>query len=90
MAKKLSFSYEELMGGAMQRSELERLADAGMLDIATFARIGHLGRFFERVGKACPNPDLQISEVLTEEELQQMWIETSDPGAEVVRCPLLQ
>jgi hypothetical protein len=41
--KKRSLSYEEIE--KMPMPELEQLADAGILDDETLARVAHLGRF---------------------------------------------
>jgi hypothetical protein len=87
--KQRSFSYAELTSGKVSYEELEKLAETGMLDETTMARARHLGRFFERVAKAIPNPDLKIGDVLTEDELQNFWRETADEGADIGQCPLL-
>ena len=72
-----SLSYEEL--ARANRDELERLAEADLLDDATRARCAHLARFFERVRQMGP-AELKICDVLTEEELQKIWRETADEG----------
>ena len=72
---KRSLSYDELMTGKVDRAEIERLAWAGMLDAATGARLGHIGRFMERVANAMPNPKLKVGDVFTDEELQTFWRE---------------
>jgi hypothetical protein len=72
-----SLSYEELSRAS--RDELERLAEADLLDGATRARCAHLARFFERVRQMGP-AELKICDVLTEEELQKIWRETADEG----------
>jgi hypothetical protein len=84
-----SFSYFELMSGKIVRTKLEALANAGKLNEETLARIGHVGRFYQRLSKACPNPDLKISDVLTRDELQQFWNETAGEGARIGQCPLV-
>jgi hypothetical protein len=84
-----SFSYDELMSGKIVRKKLEALANAGKLNEETLARIGHVGRFYQRISRACPNPSLKISDVLTGDELQEFWNETADEGARSGRCPLL-
>jgi hypothetical protein len=83
-----SFSYDELMSGKIVRARLEALANAGKLNEETLARIGHVGRFYQRISRACPNPNLKISDVLTGDELQEFWNETADEGARIGRCPL--
>jgi hypothetical protein len=83
-----SFSYDELMSGKIVRKKLEALANAGKLNDETLARIGHVGRFYQRISRACPNPSLKISDVLTGDELQEFWNETADEGARIGRCPL--
>jgi hypothetical protein len=65
-----SFSYHELMSGKIDRTKLETLANAGKLNEETLARIGHVSRFYQCVSKACPDPNLKISDVLTGDELQ--------------------
>jgi hypothetical protein len=87
--RKRSLSYKDLMSGKVDRAEIEKLAAADMLTDTTFARLAHLGRFLERVGKASPNPDLKIGDVLDETELQKFWQETAGEGADVGRCPLI-
>jgi len=84
-----SFSYDELMSGKIARTTLEALAKAGKLNEETLARIGHVGRFYQRISKACPNPNLKISDVLTGDELQKFWDETTDEGARIGQCPLV-
>jgi hypothetical protein len=84
-----SFSYHELMSGKIGRTRLEALANAGKLNQETLARIGHVGRFYQRLGKACPDPNLRISDVLTGDQLQKIWNETADEGVIVGRCPLV-
>jgi len=78
-----SFSYHELMSGKIDRTKLETLANAGKLNEETLARIGHVSRFYQCVSKACPDPNLKISDVLTGHELQKFWNETADEGATV-------
>ena len=51
------------MSGKIDRTKLEALANAGKLNEETVARIGHVGRFYQRISKACPNPNLKISDV---------------------------
>ncbi len=71
--RKVTISYEELAAlGAQKFAILEEL---GMLDATTIARARHLGRFLQRVSKAMPRP--------TEDELNKIFEETADPGAEV-------
>jgi hypothetical protein len=84
-----SFSYHELMSGKINRVKLESLAKSGKLNEETLTRIGHVGRFYQRISKACPNPDLKISDVLTRDELQKFWNETADQGSEIGQCPLV-
>ena len=59
------------MSGKINRTKLEALANAGKLNEETLARIGHVGRFYQRISKACPNPNLKISDVLTGDELSK-------------------
>ena len=84
-----SFSYFELMSGKIVRAKLEALANNGKLNEETLARIGHVGRFYQRVSTACPDPNLKISDVLTRDELQKFWSETADEGARIGQCPLV-
>jgi hypothetical protein len=84
-----SFSYFELMSGKIVRTKLEALANSGQLNEETLARIGHVGRFYQRVSTACPNPNIKIRDVLTRGELQQFWNETADEGARISQCPLV-
>jgi hypothetical protein len=86
---KLSFSYGHLMSGKINRTKLEALANAGKLNEETLSRIGHVGRFYHCLRKACPNPNLKISDVLTGEELQIFWNETADEGVAIGQCPLI-
>jgi len=83
-----SFSYHELMSGKIDRTKLETLANAGKLNEETLARIGHVSRFYQCVSKACPDPNLKISDVLTGDELQMN--ETADEGATVGQCPIIR
>ena len=87
---KLSFSYGQLMSGKINPTKLEALVNAGKLNEETRARIGHVGRFYQRISKACPNPNLKISDVLTGDELQKFWNETADEGATVGQCPIIR
>ena len=84
-----SFSYHELMSGKINRMKLEALAKSRKLNEETLARIGHVGQFYQRISKACPNPNLKISDVLTGDELQKFWKETADVGTEIGQCPLV-
>ena len=84
-----SFSYHELISGKINRTRLEALANAGKLNQETLARIGHVGRFYQRLSKTCPDPNLRISEVLTGDQLQKIWNETADEGVIAGRCPLV-
>jgi len=88
--KTKSFSYHELMSGKINRAKLEALANAGKLNEETLARIGHVGRFYQRVSKACPNTNLKISDILTGNELQKFWNETADEGVTIDQCPLVR
>ncbi|HEY6701438.1 MAG TPA: hypothetical protein VI137_11600 [Pseudolabrys sp.] len=85
-----SFYYHELMSGKIDRTKLETLANAGKLNEETLARIGHVSRFYQCVSKACPDPNLKISDVLTGDELQKFWNETADEGATVGQCPIIR
>jgi hypothetical protein len=84
-----SFSYHELMSGRIDRIKLEALANAGRLNQETLARIGHVGRFYQRLSKACPNLDLKISDVLSGDQLQKIWNETAGEGVITGQCPLV-
>jgi hypothetical protein len=86
--EKRSLSYEQLMRRD-HRAEIEKLADADMLDDATLSRAAHLGRFFEKLRAAGPNPDLQISPILNADEVQKIWRDTADEDADPGQCPLL-
>ena len=88
--KTKSFSYHELMSGKINRAKLEALANAGKLNEETLARIGHVGRFYQRVSKACPNTNLKISDILTGNELQKFWNETADEGVTIDQRPLVR
>ena len=83
-----SLSYYELMSGKITRTKLEALLHAGGLNEQTLTRIGHVGRFYQRISKASPNSNLRISDVLTGDELQKFWNETADEGIAVGQCPL--
>jgi len=87
--RKYSFSYGQLMSGKINRTKLQALANAGKLNEETLARIGHVGRFYQCISKACPNPNLKISDVLTGDELQKFWNETADEGVTIGQCPLV-
>jgi hypothetical protein len=86
MSPRKSFSYFELMNGKIT---LSKLAVAGGMNEETLARIGHVGRFYQRISTACANSDLKISDVLTGHELQKFWNETADEGLAAGRCPLV-
>ena len=77
------------MSGKINRMKLEALAKSGKLNEETLARIGHVGRFYQRVSKACPNLNLKISDVLTGAELQKFWNETADERGKIGQCPLV-
>jgi hypothetical protein len=85
---KRDLSYDDLMS-KVSRAELAQLATNGMLTDATLERCAHIGRFMQRVSSACPNPNLEVRDVLTEAEVQTMWQETAFSTADVGRCPLL-
>lgn len=78
MKKQQSLTYEEL--SRANRDDLERLAEAGLLDDATRARCAHLARFFERLRQMGP-PELKICDVLTEGDLEKIWRETANEDA---------
>jgi len=86
---KRSFSYGQLMFGKFDRSKLEAWSIAGQLNENTLDRIGHVGRFYQRVSMACPNRNLKITDVLTSDELQKFWKEAADEGTEIGQCPLV-
>jgi hypothetical protein len=75
LKRQQSLSYEEL--SRANRDELERLAEAGLLDSATRGRCAHLVRFFEKVRQMGP-AESRICDVLTENELEKIWRETAD------------
>jgi hypothetical protein len=61
-----------------------------MMDVATYG-VGHLGRFFTRIGEMAP-ADMKVGDVLTKEELQAVWRETADEGMSsetIGRYPLI-
>jgi hypothetical protein len=76
--KQQSLSYEELVRAS--RDELERLANADLIDDATRTRCTHLARFFERLSHMGP-AESKIVDVLTEEELRKIWRETASGKA---------
>ena len=82
--RQLSLSYEEL--ALAGRDELKRLVEADLLDEPTRARCVHLARFFEKVSQmAGPMPaSAVVGDVLSVEELQKMWRETTEEGASPV------
>jgi hypothetical protein len=90
MAKpKRSLSYEEIMRTGLP--EMERLAEANLIDDATRMRCVHIGRFFERVGSMIPS-DMVVQDIFSEEDLQRLWTETADPSElpdRIGRHPLL-
>jgi hypothetical protein len=84
----LSLSYQELM--KINPEELEELAEMGMLDTVTMARIRHVGRFFDHMCKEMPD-DAVVKDVYTEEKLQSIWRETADENAtdaDIGLCPV--
>ena len=85
---KRDLSYDDLMGNISQ-AELSQLATNGMITDATIERCAHIGRFMQCVSNACPNPNLEVRDVLTEAQVQAMWEETALSFADVGRCPLL-
>ena len=84
-----SFSYFELMNGKITLSKLEAVMNAGGLNEETLARIGHVGRFYQRIRTASPNSDLKIGDVLPGDVLQKFWNETANEGIAVGQCPLV-
>jgi hypothetical protein len=76
--KQQSLSYEELSRANLD--ELERLAEADLLDDATRFRCAHLARFFEKIRKMGP-AELKICDVLTEGDLEKIWRETANEDA---------
>jgi hypothetical protein len=89
MGVKLSFSYEQLMGGEVSQVRLQELIEADKLDEVTISRVLHIGRFLAKLENSVPNPDLPVADVLTTAEIQRIWNETADPDADVGRCPML-
>jgi hypothetical protein len=89
MSGKLSFSYEQLIGGEVPADRLQELLEADKLDEATINRVLHIGRFLAKLQNSVPNPDVPVGDVLTNEEIQAIWDETADPDADVGRCPML-
>jgi hypothetical protein len=79
--RQLSLSYEELSRAG--RDELKRLVEADLLDEPTRARCVHLARFFEKVSQIAGPTEASavVGDVLSEEELQKIWRETTEEGA---------
>lgn len=69
--------------------KLEAQASAGELTDDTIERIGHLARFYKRLGKALPDPDMRIGDGLTREEVDAIWCETANPEADLGQRPAL-
>jgi hypothetical protein len=86
--EKRDLSYDDLMA-KLSRAELAQLATDGMLTDATLKRCAHISRFMQRLSNACPNPNLEIRDVLTEAEVQAMWQDTAFSSVDVGRCPFL-
>ena len=84
-----SFSYFELMNGKITLSKLEAVTNAGGLNEETLARIGHVGRFYQRIRTASPNPNFKISDVLTGDELQNSGTKPLTKESAVGQCPLV-
>ena len=78
--RRLSLSYEELSRAG--RDELKRLVEADLLDEPTRARCVHLARFFEKVSQMAGPMAVTaiVGDVLSEEQLQKIWQETTDEG----------
>ena len=78
--RRLSLSYEEL--SRTGRDELKRLVEADLLDEATRARCVHLARFFEKVSQMAGPMAVNaiVGEVLSEQQLQKIWRESTDEG----------
>ncbi len=68
---------------------LLRMVKSGMFDAGSRRRIAHWWRFMQRVVDAVPRPNLKIRDAISDDELQEMWQETADPGDDVGKCPLL-
>jgi hypothetical protein len=83
-----SLSYEEIM--QTEPEELKQLAEDELLDEQTLERIGHLGRFFQRIAELGP-AGMTVGDLVTEDELQAVWRETADESARetVGHCPLI-
>jgi hypothetical protein len=79
--RRLSLSYEELSRAG--RDELKRLVEADLLDEATRARCVHLARFFAKVSQMAGPMEVSaiVGDVLSEEQLQKIWRETTEEGA---------
>jgi hypothetical protein len=73
---KRSMTYEELIAAQTQNTAL----DPARLTDATLARAVHLGRFFESLTNALPNPNLKIRDVLSEDDVAKIWNDTADPN----------
>ena len=85
---KLSLSYGEL--NSLEPLEIAALAKAGDLTEDTILRAAHLLRFHQAIWAAMPNPKLKIEEVLSEEELAEIWLATEDPDFTPGPPPSLQ
>jgi hypothetical protein len=79
--RRLSLLYEELSRAG--RDELKRLVEADLLDEPTRARCVHLARFFEKVSQMAGPMAVTaiVGDVLSQEQLQKIWRETTDEGA---------
>jgi hypothetical protein len=77
------------MAGKVSQVQLQELLDTDKLDQETISRVLHIGRFLAKLENSVPNPNLPVSDVLTNEEIQRIWNETADPDADVGRCPML-
>ncbi len=75
--------------GIAAPKKLLQLGKSGALDAGSVARIAHWSHFMQRAIDALPDPDMAIQDAFSEDELQKIWRETADPGAEMGKCPLL-
>jgi hypothetical protein len=86
--RRKSYDYSELVR-LRSSPELKAQALAGELTHDTMERIGHLARFYKRLGKALPNPNMRIGDGLTGEEVDSIWYETANPEADHGQRPAL-
>jgi hypothetical protein len=73
------------MSGKINCTKLEALANGGKLNEEAVARRGHVGRFYQGISKACPNPISRSA--MFSPAMSYKNSGTNDEGVSIGQCP---